>query len=28
MSFHIIDRLLGREIAAKTAHYMEYPWSL
>jgi transcriptional regulator GlxA family with amidase domain len=26
MSLHIIDRLLGREIAVKTAQYMEYPW--
>jgi transcriptional regulator GlxA family with amidase domain len=26
MSFHIVDRLLGREVAAKAAQYMEYPW--
>ena len=26
MSFHVVDRLLGREIATKTARYIEYPW--
>jgi transcriptional regulator GlxA family with amidase domain len=26
MSFHILDRLLGREVALKTARQMEYHW--
>lgn len=25
-SLHIVDRLLGRDTAEKTAHYMEYKW--
>jgi transcriptional regulator GlxA family with amidase domain len=25
MSLHVVERLLGREIAVKTAEYMEYP---
>jgi transcriptional regulator GlxA family with amidase domain len=25
-SLHVVDKLLGREVAAKTAHYMEYKW--
>jgi transcriptional regulator GlxA family with amidase domain len=27
MSLHVLCRLLGREIAVKTARQMEYPWS-
>jgi transcriptional regulator GlxA family with amidase domain len=26
MSLHIVERLLGRDHAAATARYMEYPW--
>ncbi|HZV07521.1 MAG TPA: DJ-1/PfpI family protein [Gemmataceae bacterium] len=26
MSLHVVGRLLGKEVAAKTANYMEYPW--
>ncbi len=26
MSFHVIERLLGRETAETTARYIEYPW--
>lgn len=26
MSFHVVEKLLGREIAEKTARYIEYPW--
>jgi transcriptional regulator GlxA family with amidase domain len=26
MSFHVVARLLGEEIAAKTAEFIEYPW--
>jgi transcriptional regulator GlxA family with amidase domain len=26
MSLHVVGRLLGKEVAAKTAGYMEYPW--
>ena len=26
MSLHVVSRLLGREIAVKTARQMEYPW--
>jgi transcriptional regulator GlxA family with amidase domain len=26
MSFHVIDRLLGRETATAAARYIEYPW--
>jgi transcriptional regulator GlxA family with amidase domain len=26
MSFHVVDRLLGRETATATAKYIEYPW--
>jgi transcriptional regulator GlxA family with amidase domain len=26
MSLHIVARMLGNEIAARTAHQMEYPW--
>jgi transcriptional regulator GlxA family with amidase domain len=26
MSLHIVSRLLGKEIATKTARQMEYPW--
>lgn len=26
MSFHVVENLLGREIAEKTARYIEYPW--
>jgi len=25
MSFHVVAKLLGEEVAAKTARYMEYP---
>jgi len=25
-SLHVVDKLLGREAAAQTAHYMEYKW--
>lgn len=25
-ALHVIDRLCGREVAARTAHYMEYEW--
>jgi len=27
MSLHIVERLLGRDVAAATAHHMEYPWA-
>lgn len=27
MSLHVLCRLLGQEIAVKTARQMEYPWS-
>jgi transcriptional regulator GlxA family with amidase domain len=27
MSLHVVGRLLGTEVAAETARYMEYPWS-
>lgn len=27
MSLHVVQRLLGTEIAAATARHMEYPWS-
>ena len=26
MSLHVIARLLGREVAERTARQMEYPW--
>src|SRR6187549_594503 len=26
MSLHVVGRLLGREVAGKTARQMEYPW--
>jgi transcriptional regulator GlxA family with amidase domain len=26
MSLYVVARLLGREVADKTAHQMEYPW--
>ena len=26
MSFHVLAKLLGQDIAAATAHYIEYPW--
>ena len=26
MSLHVVARLLGREVAEKTARQMEYPW--
>jgi len=26
MSFHVVDRLLGRETATAAAKYIEYPW--
>jgi transcriptional regulator GlxA family with amidase domain len=26
MSLHVVSRLLGQEVARKTARYMEYPW--
>jgi transcriptional regulator GlxA family with amidase domain len=26
MSFHVLARLLGRDVAAATAKYIEYPW--
>ena len=26
MSFHVIDKLLGREVATATARHIEYPW--
>ena len=26
MSLHVVGRLLGREVAEKTARQMEYPW--
>jgi transcriptional regulator GlxA family with amidase domain len=26
MSFHVVARLLGKEVAIETAEYMEYPW--
>lgn len=26
MSFHVVARLLGRDVATETADYMEYPW--
>jgi transcriptional regulator GlxA family with amidase domain len=25
-SLHVVDKLLGREVATNTAHYMEYKW--
>jgi len=25
-SLHVVDKLLGREVAGNTAHYMEYKW--
>lgn len=25
-SLHVVDKLLGRDVAEKTAHYMEYKW--
>jgi transcriptional regulator GlxA family with amidase domain len=28
MSLHVVARLLGREVADKTAQQMEYPWQL
>jgi transcriptional regulator GlxA family with amidase domain len=27
MSLHVVERLLGSEVAAKTAQQMEYPWT-
>lgn len=27
MSFHIVARLLGKQVAIETAEYMEYPWN-
>jgi transcriptional regulator GlxA family with amidase domain len=27
MSLHVVGRLLGAEVAAKTARHMEYPWA-
>lgn len=27
MSLHVVARLLGSEVAAATAHHMEYPWT-
>jgi transcriptional regulator GlxA family with amidase domain len=26
MSLHVVSRLLGEEVARKTASQMEYPW--
>jgi transcriptional regulator GlxA family with amidase domain len=26
MSFHVLAKLLGQDVAAATAHYIEYPW--
>jgi len=26
MSLHVVSRLLGQEVAEKTAKQMEYPW--
>jgi transcriptional regulator GlxA family with amidase domain len=26
MSLHLVGRLLGEEVAARTARQMEYPW--
>ena len=26
MSLHVVGRLLGREVAEKTARQMDYPW--
>ena len=26
MSLHLVARLLGQEIAEKTARHMDYPW--
>ena len=26
LSFHIVEKLLGREVAKETAHWMEYDW--
>lgn len=26
MSFHVVEKLLGKELAEKTARYIEYPW--
>jgi len=28
MSLHIVGRLLGQDVAVKTAQYMEYPWPI
>jgi transcriptional regulator GlxA family with amidase domain len=25
-ALHVVDRLLGRDVAQKTARYMEYKW--
>jgi transcriptional regulator GlxA family with amidase domain len=25
-SLHVVDKLWGRDVAEKTAHYMEYKW--
>jgi hypothetical protein len=27
MSLHVVARLHGNDVAAKTAEYMEYPWA-
>lgn len=27
MTFHIVARMLGNEVAEEAAHYMEYPWT-
>ena len=26
MSLHVVERLLGQEVAAATAKHLEYPW--
>ena len=26
MSLHVVSKLLGDDLASKTAHQMEYPW--
>ena len=26
MSLHVVERLLGRDVASATARHMEYPW--
>lgn len=26
MSFYVVARLLGQDVAIETADYMEYPW--